>query len=243
MSNTRDPIVHAVASLAAAISLLEKTPQARKGAPSNRMFNTMLDDYRKALQRARTVLAFTRADDSKVAFARFLTGLDRPVPSAADQIISGSQGEWAAWKAGAAYAAASLKNEIVRATAVRIPYHELPREDRVILNILDRVRFVLRVKVAHNLSGALEVAMVRVRKRADYDEREYNQARDRIYAFWGTKLGSFDNLFEYVGCSRPGTWVTLSCQEQAEVIRRTSICWIDHIADNIYMGEKREQSH
>jgi NTP pyrophosphatase (non-canonical NTP hydrolase) len=52
----RDPIVVAVASLAAAISLLERTPKANKAAPSDKMFNQMLDDYRRALDNARDAL-------------------------------------------------------------------------------------------------------------------------------------------------------------------------------------------
>lgn len=52
----RRALVHAVASLAAAISLLERTPNAKKAAPSDRMFDQMLKDYRKALEEARAVL-------------------------------------------------------------------------------------------------------------------------------------------------------------------------------------------
>jgi hypothetical protein len=52
----RDPMMAAVASLAAAISLLERTPKVNKAAPSDKMFNQMLDDYRKALANARDAL-------------------------------------------------------------------------------------------------------------------------------------------------------------------------------------------
>jgi hypothetical protein len=52
----RDPMMAAVASLAAAISLLERTPKANKAAPSDKMFNQMLDDYRRALANARDAL-------------------------------------------------------------------------------------------------------------------------------------------------------------------------------------------
>lgn len=54
---SRDAIVHAVASLAAAISLLEHTPKAKKAAASDRMFDQMLTDYRGALDNARAALA------------------------------------------------------------------------------------------------------------------------------------------------------------------------------------------
>jgi len=47
--------VDAGASLAAAISLLERG--GRKAAPSNKMFDQMLVDYRNSLERTRTTLA------------------------------------------------------------------------------------------------------------------------------------------------------------------------------------------
>lgn len=51
-----DALTGTAAALAAAISLLERTPAARKAAPSDTMFRMMLDDYRTALETARTVL-------------------------------------------------------------------------------------------------------------------------------------------------------------------------------------------
>jgi hypothetical protein len=50
-----DAAVDAGASLAAAISLLERG--GRKAAPSNKMFDQMLVDYRNSLERTRTALA------------------------------------------------------------------------------------------------------------------------------------------------------------------------------------------
>jgi len=47
--------IGAVASLAAAISLLERG--GKKAAPSDKLFAVMLDDYRKSLDGARAVLA------------------------------------------------------------------------------------------------------------------------------------------------------------------------------------------
>lgn len=58
--SARDPMVAAVASLAAAISLLERTPKAKKAAPSDKMFDQMLADYRKALAEARDALSLSR---------------------------------------------------------------------------------------------------------------------------------------------------------------------------------------
>lgn len=58
----RDPITHAVASLAAAISLLERTPNAKKAAASDKMFDQMLADYRVALKNARAALAAARPE-------------------------------------------------------------------------------------------------------------------------------------------------------------------------------------
>jgi uncharacterized protein YqeY len=49
----RNPIMGLIASLAAAISLLERTPKAKKAAPSDTMFEMMLSDYRKALEAGR----------------------------------------------------------------------------------------------------------------------------------------------------------------------------------------------
>lgn len=51
-----DIMVDVMASLAATISLLERTPPSRKAAPSATMFNQMMDDYRASLERARTHL-------------------------------------------------------------------------------------------------------------------------------------------------------------------------------------------
>jgi hypothetical protein len=58
----RDPMIAAIASLAAAISLLERTPKAKKAAPSDKMFDQMLADYRKALANARAALSLTRPE-------------------------------------------------------------------------------------------------------------------------------------------------------------------------------------
>jgi uncharacterized coiled-coil protein SlyX len=53
--------VDTAASLAAAISLLEKG--GKKAAASDKMFNQMLIDYRASLQRARTTLAELKGED------------------------------------------------------------------------------------------------------------------------------------------------------------------------------------
>lgn len=49
-----DILLDVTAALAAAISLLERSP--KKGAPSDRMFDQMLADYRVSLDRARASL-------------------------------------------------------------------------------------------------------------------------------------------------------------------------------------------
>jgi hypothetical protein len=51
----REVLVRVMASLAAAISLLERG--GKKAAPSDKMFALMLDDYRKSLEVARAYLA------------------------------------------------------------------------------------------------------------------------------------------------------------------------------------------
>jgi hypothetical protein len=56
MSN-RDPLIAVTAALGAAISLLERTPKAKKAAASDKMFDQMLKDYRKALEIGRAQLA------------------------------------------------------------------------------------------------------------------------------------------------------------------------------------------
>jgi len=62
----REAFVRVLASLAAAISILERTPKAKKAVASDKMFNTMLEDYRKALEAGRTALtapgATTKSD-------------------------------------------------------------------------------------------------------------------------------------------------------------------------------------
>lgn len=50
----REALLHTTASLAAAISLLERG--SKKAAPSDKMFDMMLADYRKALASAQTTL-------------------------------------------------------------------------------------------------------------------------------------------------------------------------------------------
>ena len=50
----REVLLSTAASLAAAISLLERG--GRRAAPSDKMFEQMLKDYRKALKEARAVL-------------------------------------------------------------------------------------------------------------------------------------------------------------------------------------------
>lgn len=62
----REAFVRVLASLAAAISILERTPKAKKAVASDKMFDTMLDDYRKALEAGRKALtapgATTKSD-------------------------------------------------------------------------------------------------------------------------------------------------------------------------------------
>lgn len=56
----RDAMLDVCAALAAAISLLERG--GKRAAASDRMFETMLDDYRKALEAGRVAL---REQDEK----------------------------------------------------------------------------------------------------------------------------------------------------------------------------------
>lgn len=59
--DTHDVLMGVTAALAATISLLERTPQAKKAAPSDTMFAMMLDDYRAQLAKARAY--FGGSDD------------------------------------------------------------------------------------------------------------------------------------------------------------------------------------
>jgi hypothetical protein len=52
----REALVRVSAALAAAISLLDRTPQARQAAPSDTIFQIMLADYSTALDHARKLL-------------------------------------------------------------------------------------------------------------------------------------------------------------------------------------------
>ncbi len=53
----REALIHTLASLAASISLLERTPRAKKAAPSDKMFDQMIADYKAALEQGRAALA------------------------------------------------------------------------------------------------------------------------------------------------------------------------------------------
>lgn len=55
IKSLEDVLLHVTAHLLAAISLLERTPKAKKAAPSDTMFNMMLDDYRKSAELGKKV--------------------------------------------------------------------------------------------------------------------------------------------------------------------------------------------
>ena len=60
--NLRETLISTAASLAAAISLLERGGKsAKKAAPSDKMFDMMLEDYRESLNEARAALAVAPA--------------------------------------------------------------------------------------------------------------------------------------------------------------------------------------
>lgn len=60
LSALRESTIDVTASLAAAVSLLERG--GKKGAPSHRMFAVMLADYRASLDRARAALTHQEKD-------------------------------------------------------------------------------------------------------------------------------------------------------------------------------------
>lgn len=51
-----DGLLRVSSSLAAAISLLERTPKAKKAAPSDTMFEQMIKDYNRSLDTGRELL-------------------------------------------------------------------------------------------------------------------------------------------------------------------------------------------
>ncbi len=63
----RDAFVAALASLAAAISLLERTPRSKKAAASDKMFDQMIVDYKKALEEGRAALSASPVAQEPVA--------------------------------------------------------------------------------------------------------------------------------------------------------------------------------
>lgn len=65
-----------LAALAASISLLERTPKAKKAAPSDTMFNMMLNDYKGALEAARPVFAALSHPVEADALGRVIELLD-----------------------------------------------------------------------------------------------------------------------------------------------------------------------
>ena len=64
----RDAFVAALASLAAAISLLERTPRSKKAAASDKMFDQMIVDYKKALEEGRAALSAAPVETITVPF-------------------------------------------------------------------------------------------------------------------------------------------------------------------------------
>jgi hypothetical protein len=78
LTRAADAGMGAIASLAAAVSLLERTPRAKKAAASDRMFDLMLDDYRKALEAARAIFSDTSALENGSAGLADAHKKDRP---------------------------------------------------------------------------------------------------------------------------------------------------------------------
>lgn len=54
-ASLREALITVSASLAAAVSLLERTPKAKKAAPSDKMFDQMVLDYKKSLEAAKSL--------------------------------------------------------------------------------------------------------------------------------------------------------------------------------------------
>jgi len=52
----REVLLHVTASLAAAISILERIPGAPNAVASDTMFKQMIDDYKRSLEAARSLI-------------------------------------------------------------------------------------------------------------------------------------------------------------------------------------------
>lgn len=72
-SSIKEAFTQVLASLAAAISILERTPQAKKAVASDTMFDISLNDYRKALETGRAALATLQpSGERREAIARII---------------------------------------------------------------------------------------------------------------------------------------------------------------------------
>ena len=88
----REALVRTLASLAAAISLLERTPKAKKAAPSDKMFDQMIVDYKNALEAGRKA-ALAAANQSDVE-ALAATTAERPGTVTSEPEPSTSDPDW-----------------------------------------------------------------------------------------------------------------------------------------------------
>jgi hypothetical protein len=100
-TGTKDVLIRVTASLAAAISILERTPKAKMAAPSNTMFEQMLTDYRNSLEAARAALS--QPDPDGVAQAEKQPGwTNRPACSFPEMAptppVQDGKGEAVAWR-------------------------------------------------------------------------------------------------------------------------------------------------
>lgn len=95
----REAFVHTLASLAAAISLLERTPQAKKAAPSDKMFAQMIVDYKNALEAGRQAALSTSQPDTAAQGGNQSDGYDvRFHENALDQLGAAQSPSEPDWK-------------------------------------------------------------------------------------------------------------------------------------------------
>lgn len=64
IARLREALLGATAALTAAISLLERSPSSKRSAPSDKMFEVMLSDYRRYAEQARAALAEKVTNDA-----------------------------------------------------------------------------------------------------------------------------------------------------------------------------------
>ena len=84
---TRNQFIGVLASLAAAISLLERSSIAKKAAPSDKMFDQMIDDYKAALEAGRAALSASPVAQEPVVVNKLVNAILNELFRASDNAV------------------------------------------------------------------------------------------------------------------------------------------------------------